>query len=278
MKTFYIRTVLICLILMGIVWALVGTMALKKIATALLMPAAVVWLLLGLLVLESLRLRNRIGVLGAGLAWLVYSIAGNGMMADYLAKKRESDYVEISPFDLGHFDTVVVLGGGSKEGANGRYQGNGAGDRLILAAQLYHRGQVGTLVCTGKRIESMDSSGVDEAQRAFSLLTNLGVPADTIQLLGGRNSGEEMEELVKEFGESGKRIGLITSAWHLPRVERLAAAKRFEFEALPANFATSPDRVPPTVAQYVASLVPSSGALELSGKMWKETLAGWVRR
>jgi uncharacterized SAM-binding protein YcdF (DUF218 family) len=242
------------------------------------MPAGLVWLVLSLLFLETIRLRNRLAIVGVGLAWSVYSIAGNWHFAGILAADREEAYAEIVPFDEGPFDVIVVLGGGASDGANGRFQGNGAGDRLILAAQLYHRKQVGSLICTGKRIETMDSSGVDEAQRALEILINLGVPDGAITLFGGRNSSEEMEELAKRYGGSGKKVGLITSAWHMQRVERLAQSKGFDFKPLPADFVTSPDREGPTIAAMIASLVPSADALSLSGKMWKETLAGWVGR
>lgn len=250
----------------------------EKIVTSLLMPAGVLWLVLSVLLLESIRLRNRRAMVGTGLVWLIYFLAGNWHLAGYFVDQRESKYADRSPYDQGKFDVVVVLGGGASEGANGRFQGNGAGDRLILAAQLYHRKQAGKLVCTGRRIESMDSSGVDEAQRAVDILTNLGVPREAVEVLGGRNSGEEMEELARRYGGSGKKVGLVTSAWHMPRVERLATSKGFQFTPLAADFVTSPDREAPTFGAIIVSLVPSADALALSGKMWKETLAGWVRR
>ena len=278
MKKFYLSLFSVCLVLVGVIWMIVGRIAIEKIATSLLMPAGVVWLVLSLLFLESIRLKNRRAIAGTGLVWLIYSLAGNWYLAGYLVDQRESQYADVSPFDQGKFEAVVVLGGGGSEGANGRFQGNGSGDRLILAAQLYHRKQVGKLVCTGKRIESMDSAGVDEAQRALDILTNLGVPREAVEVIGGRNSVEEMEELAKRYGGSGERVGLVTSAWHMPRVERLARSKRFQFTPLPADFVTSPDREPPTFGAIIVSLVPSGDALALSGKMWKETLAGWVRR
>ena len=56
---------------------------------------------------------------------------------------------------------LTVLGGGGGPGANGRLQGNGPGDRLILAAQLYHQKIARKFICTGQRIMSMNASGVD---------------------------------------------------------------------------------------------------------------------
>ena len=165
MKKFYFYTLLLCFLLLGGIWIAVGTIAIEKIVTACLMPAGLVWLVLSLLLLELIRQRTRWMIAGVGLVWLGFTLAGNWHLAGYLAENRETDYAEISPFDQGRFDAIVILGGGVSEGANRRNQGNGAGDRLILAAQLYHRGQVGTLICTGKRIEAMDSSGTDQSEQ-----------------------------------------------------------------------------------------------------------------
>ena len=263
---------------LGTIWLSLGQMAAEKIATTVAMPVGILWLLLLFSASYAVAIRQRAAGVLLIVCWLLLSVSGSGLLADRLAVSLERAYLTIQPLEEKPFDVVVVLGGGGGLGANSRIQGNGSGDRMILAAQLYHQGLAKKLVCTGQRIESMDSSGVDPGEVSRTILKGLGVPENAIELEAGRNTSEEMQSLGKKFADGELRIGLVTSAWHLPRALRLAARNDFHPLPLPADFRSNPTNNPPTPGQLIESLVPTAGSLSLNAALLKEYLGMAVGR
>lgn len=264
----------IAALIIATLWATQGRDAAEKVGTALIMPAGLLWLLLMCLAATywPLRLRrsNAASESSSPRSWMLllcfilYSIAGSGLISDALARKLEAPYLSMNPLTMQIPDVVIVLGGGAGAGANDRIQGNMSGDRLILAAQLYHQNQSIKFICTGKRIQSMDTTGVDPGQASRDLLMRLGVPADSIELLGGKNTSEEMKSLAARFG-SDQKVGLLTSAWHLPRATRLAERNGLNVVPLPADFRTPAGKEGKTPGQWVEALIPNGGAM---GGIW----------
>ena len=254
----------------GTWWAL-GRIVAEKLVTNLAMPSGLLWLLLLVSVLAARRAGHRDLVLAAALPWTVLTVLGNGIVAETLAQSLEQPYRHIQPLESGPFDAVVLLGGGTSMGGNRRIQGNFSGDRILLTAQMFHAGLTERVICTGHRIVELDPDGLDPAEQALAILMSLGVPESSIELLAGRNTSEEMHLLGESFGNTDQRIGLITSAWHLPRALRLASRNKLKPEPLPADFITGPaSRL--TTGDMVLSCVPQHGALRVAAKVLKEYL------
>lgn len=255
----------------------------EKIATSLAMPAGLLWILMLTLCIQLWRQKKqnqtgRPGAIAATCCFLLYSIAGNGIVADQMATALEADYLAVNPLDESPTDFVIVLGGGGGLGANGRLQGNGSGDRLILAAQLYQQKIAKRLICTGQRIASMNASSVDPADSSREILMKLGVPESDIETVGGRNTSEEMQNLGSRFKNSHERIGLLTSAWHLPRALRLANRNGLQPIPLPADFRSAPKTDGFTVGQMVESMIPNGFALGATWSFGKEYLGMLIGR
>lgn len=254
----------------AILWITQGRDAAEKIGTALLMPAGLLWLLLMCLTATFWPLRRRRNDASTEalpprswsilLCFILYSLAGSGLISDSLARQLESKYLSVNPLNMDVPEIVIVLGGGAGAGPNDRIQGNMSGDRLILAAQLYHQNHSTRFICTGKRIQSMDTTGVDPGQASRELLMRLGVPDDSIELFGGKNTSEEMKALAARFGAEQK-VGLLTSAWHLPRATRLAERNGLNVVPLPADFRTAAGKEGRTAGQWVEALIPNGGAM-----------------
>jgi uncharacterized SAM-binding protein YcdF (DUF218 family) len=259
-----------------------GRDAAEKIGTALVMPGGLVWLSLIALWLHLLLRRrsdpNSPGAFGALVCLLLYSVAGSGIISGVLAAQLEGPYFGINPLQSPVPDLIVVLGGGGMEGANGRFQGNSSGDRMILAAQLYHQSPGTRFLCTGQRIESMTSSSANPAEVSRDVLVRLGVPDSSIELIGGRNTSEEMKHLAERFANSEKSVGLLTSAWHLPRATRLARRNGLNTLPLPADFRSSPPGRPPTIGQRIEGLIPNGGAFGSNWSFAKEYLGMLIGR
>ncbi|MFN8709391.1 MAG: YdcF family protein [Planctomyces sp.] len=258
----------------GSIYAALGRMVAEKIATIVVMPAGLLWLFLLFSASWAVAIRQKAAAACLMVCWMIFSIIGSGYVADRLAKSLEGPYLTIDPLKEEPFEAIVLLGGGGGVGANGRVQGNGSGDRMLLAAQMYHQGLTKKLICTGQRIETMDSSGVDPAEVSRLILTSLGVPDSAIEKLGGRNTSEEMIALGERFGESKDdvRVGLITSAWHLPRALRLAGKQGFYPSPLPADFRSSSSRGEPTSGELIEAMIPSGNAFSLNSALMKEYL------
>lgn len=261
---------------LAVVWICLGRDAAEKIGTALCMPSGFLWLMLTALTIQLWPTRRKsaqnVGGMGALLCWVVYSMGGNGYITDAMALALEAPYIKINPMDEDPVDIVIVLGGGGGLGANGRLQGNGSGDRMILAAQLYHRDPSTKFICTGQRIESMNSTGIDPAETSRDILVRLGVPAASIDTAGGKNTSEEMQNLGLKFRGSKIRIGLLTSAWHLPRATRLAARSGLTTVPLPADFRSSAQNQSPTAGQRIEAMIPNSAAFGSTWSFTKEYL------
>ena len=213
-----LATGLVTLLVLVAVGSILGRQVAEKIATALAMPCGILWYLLTCCLILAAASRQRRIAAAFFCAWLAYSIFGSGFFACMMARSIESPFAGIDPLQQKPFDVVVVLGGGGGKAVNQRLQGNTSGDRIILAAQLYHAGIAPKLICTGKRITRMEGAGPDPSEVSMSLLTDLGVPKSAIERLGGHNTSEEMRALGERFRDHGRSLG--------PDHVRMASAAR----------------------------------------------------
>ncbi len=143
---------------------------------------------------------------------------------------------------------------------------------MILAAQLYHQKIADKFICTGQRIATMNSSGVDPAETSRDILLKLGVPDSAIEVSDGQNTSEEMVALGQRFQDSNLRIGLLTSAWHLRRAMRLAEHNGLHPIPIPADFRSAANVEDLTTGQIVECMIPSSLALAVTCSSAKEYL------
>jgi uncharacterized SAM-binding protein YcdF (DUF218 family) len=280
----FVRSAVACglllLVLLAAVWLTQGRMAVEKLATALVLPTGAVWLLMLTVLAHLSRNRQRVGAAWLLLVTVSYSVMGSGHVASGIVRLLEKPYLAINPLDTTqHFDAIVLLGGGGGTGANGRLQANASGDRMILAAQLYHLGVTDEIICTGQRIKSISPDSTDPAIISHDVLRALGVPESTISMLGGRNTTEEMDNLGRRFAKTPAIIGLVTSAWHMQRATRLAEKVGFHPLPLPADFRSHADGPSgPTVAGMIESVIPDSGAMLTTCGCCKEYLGMLVGR
>jgi len=191
------------------------------------------------------------------------------------------------------FDALVVLGGGTIRIAPGLVEVREDGERVISAAQAWHSGMAKAIIVTGSsdRAGSEDSETALLTPRAQSqhMLESLGVPGDHLFAIQGVNTAAEMESLrrfldqppeaflkVTGYDEDDSsnqdriwRVGLITSAFHIPRSLRLASRHDLDLVPLPCAFR----REYTDLAWRPADWIPRAGNLDLLGLAVKETLA-----
>lgn len=258
-------------IAMGLVGFFTEWMLVRKILIRLAMPVGVCWI--GLILVTYflfLNGRRNSGFLCLGLT-LVFSLAGNVVVSWLLASSLENPHRDFDYERTPEFDVVILLGGGTMTGYNVQPQLGPSGDRVMLALHMFVSGKAKKIVCTGSHISLLAPEGeLSPGEQSQAILVRSGVPAGKIELVDGRNTYEEIANLADKFHGSDLKIGVISSAWHLPRVMRLANTHGLRAEPLPANFLTPLHPVSPF------SLIPTSGNMRVNEMLLKEWLARLV--
>jgi len=282
-------------LLVGWSWLDGGRSWAERTATSLVMPIGALWLAALAATIFCWHLGRRAAAIIAGSAFLFISVTCNGLVAGAWIRNLEHPY----PGDplkgqSRPLDAVVLLGGYASENRFDVPEVNGDGQRLVLAAQLWHGGKTKTLICTGQAGPGRS----DPAEISRQLLQSLGVPADALFLVGGPNTHGEMQSLRSFFTRPPRRwrrqtgrlaadeaarqessagtaasIGLLTTAYHLPRAMRLADDAGLQFQPLPCGFSGGPQ-----ASWTVRDLIPSAGGGKKFSVAWRETLAWLVGR
>jgi len=255
-------------VIAGAIFLTSEKIVLQKFLLALVKPMGLCWV--ALITLTYLLITNGQRFLGffAMSITLFFSLAGNGAMVNSLASVLERPYLDFQVTSAPRYDCLVLLGGGTSFKQNQQSQLGSSGDRVMVAAAMYHQGKVEKILCTGTVIKQFAVEGVPSGgEQARELLIRVGVPEEKIELISGRNTREEMRSLSKRFSDSDDRVGLISSAWHLPRVMRLAVKNGVRAEPVPSDFMTGFGKF------TILSLIPSSGAMQDNTKLLKELLA-----
>lgn len=221
-------------------WIAHGWQALEKTLTALAMPIGLIWsllLLVGLIGVYRGEKWQAVSSLGVA---LLLGLLGNSWIASQMNSVLERPISHLIDDDRRRsYDAVILLGGSTRMSASGKPQLNWDGQRLVLAAQLYHAGRTDRIIATGGNPVFTEDE-LAHSEQAQQLLQSLGVPGDAIECLAGRNTREEMADLSRRIGPQAEddlgRIGLITSAGHMPRALRLAEKAGLSVEPIPCIF------------------------------------------
>lgn len=257
---------------------LFGRTMVEKLITEMAMPVGLLWLLLIAVTYATLVSRQRLMSLLAMICLLLLTVFGNQYVANSLTYSLEQPYLDQAPIQPGDVDTVVLLGGGAFTGLRGSSHLSFSGDRVAAAARLYHaafaKGMTPQIICTGIQVYRSDPADLDPREESKNCLVALGVPEKDISTLAGANTYQEMQHL-KEWIDgqnSTHRLGILTSAWHLPRAMRLAEARGIKAIAVPSDFRSQ------FLSPSVGMVVPTADSLLVSTATVKEYLAGWVKR
>lgn len=228
------------------------------------------------------------GLLVAGMAilWLF----GNGWVTASITRSLEWKYLpeEGTP----HASVMVLLGGGTEPAQAPRehVEVNGAGDRVIHAALLYHAGAADKIIVSGGGISWLGGREVPASEEMEMLLVLMGVPKDAIiQQNQSNNTYEDAlysAEILNEMGVD--EIILVTSAMHMPRSVALFEHQGMTVIPSPTDFKLTQagwDMLfhPSDVETVVMALIPNVSDLGTTTAALKEyigmviySLRGWM--
>lgn len=269
-----IRETLFCILLIAtlhvVIYVSEGSLSMQRSLVNLVMPVGMSWAISFWLCCRWWMRRQYRMALGALTYFVLLSVSFNGYLASRANVWLEGPVPVPSPMEVeqGHYRTVVVLGGCAAYTRSGYPEVSGEGQRLITAAQLWHAGKTKTIVCTGEDnfIPNEATLSDDERDRShpwrvgIDLLHSLNVPEAALFHIGGINTSGEMQNLKRflaspppGFPADGP-VGLVTSAFHMNRSMRLAAAQGLTLEPIPVAYKTATDQpfslvdVVPTIA------------------------------
>lgn len=242
----------------------------RKVVGALLMPIGLFSMILWMVTVLDLR-RGAWAKGFSHLALLVLFVgAGSSEIGHHLMKGLEE---QIPEDPGGNFEAVMVLSGGTRLNRRDEPELGDAGDRLRLGAALIHCGRTDQLIVTAHS----PTQNRDLSAESTSILRQLGVSTSSItSLYEPVNTETEIAAMVALSQERGwKRVGLVTSAWHLPRamrlLERIAPERDFELVPLGANHLSIKER-PPSVLWWL----PTAGGFLLTHRWFWEILGTYL--
>lgn len=223
-------------IALGVVgWLAVTDLPTQKMVGRLVLPVGLLWCGLALLALLLAWRRQWLPAALAAALCLGLGLAGNRWVAQGATAWLEGRAALTPPAAVPSLDALFVLGGGTSD-SDDRPQLSDAGDRVCAAAECWHAGRTRLVVVSGVTIPGMQEPR-SLAQDTAEILHALGVPAAAIRVLDtGRVTKEEVAAYAALVREEGwTRIGLVTSAWHMPRSLRLCRAQGLDPVAVSAD-------------------------------------------
>lgn len=254
---------------LGVIAILVVTdLYLQKIVGRLLMPAGLVWALL-ILATFLLALRRSFGLslICFGIT-VLYTLAGNVWLGTALVRSLEVMVRPVDPATVEPFEVVAVLGGGTDVDPHGRPQLGNYGGRLAMGVRLFYAGKAPLLVASGIGLDGRQLS--DETRQIW---TGLGIPDTSIVMLPkARTTKEEIHELKLLAEERGwQRIGLVSSAWHLPRALVHCGDEGFAVTPIPCDWRSGAE------PWWFLNLIPHKNGFEKVEIGCWEWVGRWVR-
>ncbi|MFT6395953.1 MAG: uncharacterized SAM-binding protein YcdF (DUF218 family) [Bradymonadia bacterium] len=259
-------------VLVGFFVALPSLGMVAKIIGTMLMPSGMIWLYL-IAKCAWLSVRKLWSQLAPSCLLLVlYTCAGNFWLGATWLGSYEAAYESVDPFAR-HYDAVCVLGGGVHTNTTGRPQLTTAGDRALLGAQLWYAGNTPLLIASGRTVPGANATD-DLSTITSQVWKSIGVPEDAIILLPEPHDTRSEMQAYAALAEERRwtTVGVVTSAWHLPRAELHARAAGFEFVPLPADFRGGP------TWEGLYSLIPNGSGFQLMSFAAWETLGALTRQ
>ena len=236
-------------------------------------------LLLMALLSANNQTRRRAFIIAALLILWLSSTTG---FSNLLARSLEWRYKP--PEEIPAGEVIVLLGGGTESAAYPRsgVEINGAGDRVLYAAQLFKEGKSPLILLSGGEITWMNDGSATPAEDMAEILASLDVPPEAMIIEDrSRNTYENAlyaKELLEERGIS--KILLVTSAMHMPRSVALFEAQGFEVTPLPVDYSVvengSAENQNSLFVAKILNIIPNASNLALTTNALKEYLGTFI--
>jgi uncharacterized SAM-binding protein YcdF (DUF218 family) len=191
------------------------------------------------------------------------------MMYRWVGTGLENEWPVVLSEDAQEADAIVILGGGIGANTNVYPYAEmwGGADRVWHAARLWKDGKAPIVI----------TSGTGDRESTVPLLKDLGVPESAIVVEDKARNTEENAKFVEKTVGEGKKILVVTSAWHMRRSVLMFEKYAPNLEVIPA--ATDYEALVRTGDGFkFKDLTPSSDCLNSNAYCLKEYIGYWGYR
>ena len=236
-------------------------------------PTGMVWLLLSVMVVATVRRRQWRALLLPGAAWLLLTLTSATCLSQSLLAALESQWPAVDPAALPECDAIVVLGGGlaPPQGEPAGIHLQGAADRLFTGLMVAKKGKGRLLILGGGGIETTTGtkSEADAAKQWVEAWQLSPVPVQSLGLcLDTHDEAVKVSALAVKHG--WHRVALVTSASHMTRARAVFQTAGTQVVPVPCNYLSGVMR-----GQSVKWLgVPSASNLS-HFEVWMHEIFGW---
>jgi len=232
-------------------------MYLHKILPALFLPVGI-----ALALLAAAAVTKKRAPLYMALLLLIFS--SNPLASNLLFRMVESFESRPLTASLSPADAIVVLSGmlmSSPSADGGTVTEWDDPDRFFAGVELFKAGKAPLLVFTGGKLPWLPADP-PEGNVLAPLAVQFGVPSDRVAVTPTVENTEDEAREVSRYLGVGKRIILVTSAFHMPRARHVFTAYGLDVVPFPVDFHSGATR-----SLTILDIVPTASSL------WKSEIA-----
>ena len=169
----------------------------------------------------------------------------------------EKDYSLQNTSTIDKADAIVVLSGMLsiiKTESDYEYEFGGAVDRILAGIDLYKDAKAPILILTRGKLPW--SLGKPEGEYLKEFATQFSIPKENILLTDNVQNTDQEAKSVKKLLNQNKRIILVTSAFHMPRAQKVFEAADINTIPFPVDFQSQESKL--TFMDFIPSAVSFS--------------------
>ena len=170
----------------------------------------------------------------------------------------EQDYVLKPTATANTADAIVVLSGMVRtiEGVDGLgYEWGEASDRIFSGIALINKQKAPLLILTGGKLPW--SVGRPEGEYLEKIALKNGVPSEVIRITENvQNTDQEAKAVAKILNKTEPNVILVTSAFHMPRAQKVFEAAGLSVSPYAVDFLSGVDKA------KIMDFIPNAGAFK----------------
>ena len=209
-------------------------------------------LVIGLIVLGIIFNLRKFGLIGI----IILILSSLPIISNKFIAYLEKDYQPIEIADVENVDAIVVLSGmirviGDEE--NLKYEFTDSIDRFFTGLDLFNNNKSPILILTRGKMPW--SIGIAEGEYLKELAIKYGISEENIILTDEVQNTDQEAKAIKKILTENAKIILVTSAFHMPRAEKVFKAANINLIPFPVDFQNSKSKT------TMMDFIPSAGSL-----------------
>jgi len=202
------------------------------------------------------------------LAVSILIICSLPLFSNKLISYLENEYILSDASSAETADAIVILSGMVKtiNGKNGfSYEWGEASDRIFAGIELIKKNKAPIIILTGGKLPW--SVGKPEGEYLRDVAIKYGVPNKNILLTENvENTDQEAKAVAELLNKASPKIILVTSAFHMPRAQKVFEAAGINIEPFAVDFLSVADK------HTMMNFIPSAKAFDQTSFFIRELI------